>query len=75
MTFLKLMKLMILMDILIGKNKVSIYSLDTAYKSKFFEVLDKYTTNESVSVSDMEVVSEKEQKMIFKICFGPLFSR
>ena len=40
---------------------------DTEYKRKLFEVLEKYATNESVSVGDMEVVSEKEQKMIFKI--------
>ena len=40
---------------------------DTEYKKKLFEVLEKYATNESVSVGDMEVVSEKEQKMIFKI--------
>ena len=40
---------------------------DTEYKRKLFEVLEKYTTNESVNVGDMEVVSEKEQKMIFKI--------
>ena len=40
---------------------------DTEYKEKLFEVLEKYATNESVSVGDMEVVSEKEQKMIFRI--------
>lgn len=40
---------------------------DTEYKRKLFEVLEKHATNESVSVGDMEVVSEKEQKMIFKI--------
>jgi len=40
---------------------------DTKYKRKLFEVLEKYATNESVSVGDMEVVSEKEQKMIFRI--------
>ena len=40
---------------------------DTEYKKKLFEVLEKNATNESVSVGDMEVVSEKEQKMIFKI--------
>ena len=40
---------------------------DTVYKRKLFEILEKYATNESVSVGDMEVVSEKEQKMIFKI--------
>ena len=40
---------------------------DTFYKRKLFEILEKYVTNESVSVGDMEVVSEKEQKMIFKI--------
>ncbi len=40
---------------------------DTEYKKKLFEVLEKHATNESVRVGDMEVVSEKEQKMIFKI--------
>ena len=40
---------------------------DTEYKRKLFEVLEKHATNESVNVGDMEVVSEKEQKMIFKI--------
>ena len=40
---------------------------DTEYKKKLFEILEKYATNESVSVGDMEVVSEKEQKMIFRI--------
>ena len=40
---------------------------DTRYKEKLFEVLEKHATNESVSVGDMEVVSEKEQKMIFRI--------
>ena len=40
---------------------------DTEYKRKLFEILEKHATNESVSVGDMEVVSEKEQKMIFKI--------
>ena len=40
---------------------------DTEYKRKLFEVLEKHATNESVSVGDMEIVSEKEQKMIFKI--------
>ena len=39
---------------------------DTKYKEKLFEVLEKQVTNESVSVGDMEVVSEKEQKMIFR---------
>ena len=40
---------------------------DTEYKRKLFEILEKHATNESVSVGDMEVVSKKEQKMIFKI--------
>ena len=40
---------------------------DTEYKRKLFEVLEKHASNESVNVGDMEVVSEKEQKMIFKI--------
>ena len=40
---------------------------DTEYKRKLFEILEKHATNESVSVGDMEVVSEKEQKMIFRI--------
>ena len=40
---------------------------DTEYKKKLFEVLEKQATNESINVGDMEVVSEKEQKMIFKI--------
>ena len=40
---------------------------DTRYKEKLFEVLEKHATNESISVGDMEVVSEKEQKMIFRI--------
>ena len=40
---------------------------DTEYKRKLFEILEKHATNEAVSVGDMEVVSEKEQKMIFKI--------
>ena len=40
---------------------------DTEYKKKLFEVLEKHASNESVSVGDMEVVSEKEQKMIFRI--------
>ncbi len=40
---------------------------DTEYKKNLFKILEKYATNKSVSVGDMEVVSEKEQKMIFKI--------
>ncbi len=40
---------------------------DTKYKRRLFKVLEKHATNKSVSVGDMEVVSEKEQKMIFKI--------
>ena len=40
---------------------------DTKYKRKLFKVLKKHATNKSVNVGDMEVVSEKEQKMIFKI--------
>ena len=40
---------------------------DTKYKKKLFEVLEKHASNKSVSVGDMEVVSEKEQKMIFQI--------
>ncbi len=40
---------------------------DTEYKKKLFEVLEKHATNESVSVGDMEVISEQEQKMVFKI--------
>ena len=40
---------------------------DTEYKRKLFEILEKHATNESVSVGDMEVVSEKERKMIFRI--------
>ena len=40
---------------------------DTEYKEKLFKVLEKHATNESISVGDMEVVLEKEQKMIFKI--------
>ena len=40
---------------------------DTKYKRKLFEVLEKQALNESVSVGDMEVVSEQEQTMIFKI--------
>jgi len=40
---------------------------DTKYKRKLFEILEKHAINESVSVGDMEVISEKEQKMIFKI--------
>ena len=40
---------------------------DMEYKRKLFEILEKHATNESVSVGDMEVVSENEQKMIFKI--------
>ena len=40
---------------------------DTKYKRKLFEVLEKHAANEFVSVGDMEAVSEKEQKMIFRI--------
>ena len=40
---------------------------DTEYKKNLFKILEKHATNKSVSVGDMEVVSEKEQKMIFKI--------
>ena len=40
---------------------------DTEYKKKLFKILEKHAINKSVSVGDMEVVSEKEQKMIFKI--------
>ena len=40
---------------------------DTEYKKRLFEVLEKHVSAECVSVGDMEVVSEKEQKMIFKI--------
>ena len=40
---------------------------DTKYKRKLFEVLEKQAINEAVSVGDMEVVSEKEQKMVFRI--------
>ncbi|MDE0118412.1 MAG: DEAD/DEAH box helicase family protein [Bdellovibrionales bacterium] len=47
---------------------------DTEYKRKLFEVLEKYATNESVSVGDMKVVSEKEQKMIFRILMEKTFN-
>ena len=40
---------------------------DTGYKKRLFEVLEKCAGNEFVSAGDMEVVSEKEHKMIFKI--------
>ena len=40
---------------------------DTEYKKKLFRALEKYASNEAVNVGDMEVVSEKEQKMIFQI--------
>ena len=40
---------------------------DTEYKKKLFEVLEKHATDNSISVGDMEVVSEKEQRMIFRI--------
>ena len=40
---------------------------DTKYKRKLFEVLEKQAVNESISVGDMEVVSKKEKKMVFKI--------
>ena len=40
---------------------------DTKYKRKLFEVLERQAVNESISVGDMEVVSKKEKKMVFKI--------
>ena len=40
---------------------------DTEYKKNLFKILEKHAGNKSVNVGDMEVVSEKEQKMIFKI--------
>ena len=40
---------------------------DTNYKRKLFQVLERHAADKSLNVGDMEVVSEKEQKMIFKI--------
>ena len=48
---------------------------DTEYKKKLFEVLEKHATNESIDVGDMEVVSEKEQKMIFRILMEKTWKR
>ena len=40
---------------------------DTEYKKKLFKVLEKHATNKVINVDNMEVISESEQKMIFKI--------